>query len=285
MHHQQITSSRFPSSISVRDLQPLSNEELEAIDAIEAAFQQSSSSSITNSKRRSSPHKNDDEYLRKTPRRQLPNSVLGLSAPFSLSPCQDNVKVRYPALKFGGRIFYSRTREDVEKAARELLRSIECQRKETVALGFDIEWKPTFKRGVLPGKTAVMQLCTGTDYCHVMHIIHSGIPKSLQSLLEDSALLKVGVGVGNDSVKVFTDYNVSVKAVEDLSYLARKKIGGKPKSWSLQSLTEMLVCKEDLVHCASNSLLSVLSPVNFDYRSPSCKKSNILCLLLGYHVP
>ncbi|EEF39660.1 3'-5' exonuclease, putative [Ricinus communis] len=89
-----------------------------------------------------------------------------------------------------------------------------------------------------------MQLCTGTDYCHVMHIIHSGIPKSLQSLLEDSALLKVGVGVGNDSVKVFTDYNVSVKAVEDLSYLARKKIGGKPKSWSLQSLTEMLVCKE-----------------------------------------
>ena len=45
--------------------------------------------------------------------------------------------------------------------------------------------------GFSPGKAAVMQICGDTSHCHVMHIFHSGIPKSLQLLLEDPTLLKV----------------------------------------------------------------------------------------------
>lgn len=63
-------------------------------------------------------------------------------------------------------------------------------------------------------------------------------------ILNQFTYLQVGVGIRNDSVKVFKDYNVSVKAVEDLSYMANKKLGGKPKSWGLRSLTELLICKE-----------------------------------------
>ncbi|XP_055960868.1 3'-5' exonuclease isoform X2 [Mercurialis annua] len=253
MHNKQFSSSsssyspssRFPSVSDWEQAQPLTDEDLQAIDAIEATFFQQS----TNRKKRHSPPQNDnsDSCPRRT-RRQLPNSVLGLLTPFSLSPCRtgDYVKMRYPAMKFGGKILYSRTPADVDKAARELLKSVESIRKETssASIGFDIEWKPTFKKGVLPGKAAVMQLCIGTDHCHVMHIFHSGIPESLQFLLEDSTLIKVGAGIGNDCVKVFRDYKVSVKAVEDLSYLANKKLGGESKSWGLQSLAEMLVCKE-----------------------------------------
>ncbi|KAG8658400.1 Werner Syndrome-like exonuclease [Manihot esculenta] len=257
MHSQETSSgdsnskiaSHSPPSVSVPDWdQPLTEEELQAIDAVEAAFQRSTptntipSSSVI--RKRHSPPPNDLD-MRKN-RRQLPNSVVGLSRPFSLSPCEANTKVRYPALKFGGHIIYSRTPMEVEKAARELLQSLEAKQGEMgqVIVGFDIEWRPSFRRGVLPGKAAVMQLCCGTDYCHVMHIIHSGITETLQFLLEDSMLLKVGVGIRNDSVKVFKDYNVSVKAVEDLSYMANKKLGGKPKSWGLRSLTELLICKE-----------------------------------------
>ncbi|XP_065862743.1 3'-5' exonuclease isoform X2 [Euphorbia lathyris] len=239
------SSFSFPS-ISVPDLdQPLTDEDLQAIDAIEATFLQSTSTSSSGTMKRL-PSPLNDIPLCKT-RRQLPSSVLGgLSTPFSLSPCQANIKMKYPAFKFGGRILYSRTPAEVENAARELLHSFKSKRGETdpVIIGFDIEWRPTFKRGVLPGKAAVMQLCSGTGYCYVMHIVHSGIPESLQFLLEDSTLLKVGVGISGDSGKVFRDYRVSVKAVEDLSFLANKKFGGEPKSWGLQSLTEILVCKE-----------------------------------------
>ncbi|OMO88544.1 hypothetical protein COLO4_20228 [Corchorus olitorius] len=86
-----------------------------------------------------------------------------------------------------------------------------------VAVGFDIEWKPTFRRG---------------------------------NTFEELRMNKVGVAIGGDAVKVFTDYNVSVKAVEDLRYLANQKLKrdsyGKPscQQWGLASLTETLVCKE-----------------------------------------
>ena len=55
---------------------------------------------------------------------------------------------------------------------------------------------------------------------------------------------QVGVAIGGDAVKVFNDYNVSVKAVEDLSYLANQKLNRDCKKWSLAALTETLVCKE-----------------------------------------
>ncbi|KAF9663494.1 hypothetical protein SADUNF_Sadunf17G0056300 [Salix dunnii] len=259
--------------------QPLTDQELEAIDAIEASFQSStpSSSSSTSTaatpssiiikKRHSSPQK--DQEPPKT-RRQLPNSIFSLSKPFSLSPCQGNVKMRYPAMKFGGQILYSKTSIEVEKAARELLQSLEAKKGEMdrVIIGFDIEWKPSFTKAsleseeifgnvnfnyklirlidycVLPGKAAVMQICASNSLCHVMHIFHSGITRSLQFLLEDSTVVKAGIGIGGDRVKVFRDYNVSVKSVEDLSYLANQKLGGEPKTWGLQALAETLVCKE-----------------------------------------
>lgn len=45
--------------------------------------------------------------------------------------------------------------------------------------------------GISPGKAAVMQICGDASKCHVMHIIHSGIPLKLRSLLEDPTLIKV----------------------------------------------------------------------------------------------
>lgn len=54
-------------------------------------------------------------------------------------------------MKFGGRILYSRTSIEVEKAAKELLQNLELEKTESgqVVLGLDIEWRPTFKKGQL----------------------------------------------------------------------------------------------------------------------------------------
>ncbi|XP_021888961.1 Werner Syndrome-like exonuclease [Carica papaya] len=152
--------------------------------------------------------------------------------------------MRYPPLRFVGRILYSRTALEAEKAAAKLLQILQAKKKQRgqVAIGFDIEWRPTFRKGASPHKAAVMQLCADSFHCHVMHIIHSGIPPSLQLLLEDSTFLKVGVGICGDASKVYRDYNVCIKGMDDLSDLANKKIGGD--KWGLASLSEALVCKE-----------------------------------------
>ncbi|KAF5733156.1 Werner Syndrome-like exonuclease [Tripterygium wilfordii] len=231
--------------------EPLTEQELQAVEAIEAAFQFSTSASFSSSapsiarKRHSDPLKDQDDQ---NCRRRLPNSIFSRphSNVFSLSPCQANLRMRYPEMRFGGQILYSRTEIEAEKAAVELLRSLEAKKKEAgcVTVGFDIEWRPSFRKGVSPGKTAVMQLCADTNRCDVTHIIHSGIPRTLQLLLEDSTIFKVGVGIGNDCVKVFKEYNVSINAAEDISLLAKEKLGGDRGIWSLASLTEMLVCKE-----------------------------------------
>lgn len=52
-------------------------------------------------------------------------------------------------MKFCGKIMYSRTFTDVEKAVTKFLKSIEEKKRDMmqIPIGFDIEWRPTFKRG------------------------------------------------------------------------------------------------------------------------------------------
>ncbi|GAB4844067.1 hypothetical protein Ancab_014031 [Ancistrocladus abbreviatus] len=244
---------------------PFTDEELEAI---EAAFQ--SAASTSSIKNRGPPHSNDVDCRQRT-RRRLPDSIFlqihdnrsrkfsdgGSSSPqkydsFSLLPCPSNrvfreatVKMRYPSMTFGGEIVYSRSFDEVEDSASQILNLVESRKQDgQVVLGVDIEWRPTFNRGIPPGKAAVLQICGNMTHCYVMHIIHSGIPQKLRDLLEDSSSLKVGVGIGNDAVKIFQDHSVSVGSLEDLSSLANQKLDGRPRQWSLSSLVEMLTCKQ-----------------------------------------
>ena len=48
-------------------------------------------------------------------------------------------------MKFSGQISYIRTFDAVEKAATKLLQIL--QEMMQIAIGFDIEWKPTFRKG------------------------------------------------------------------------------------------------------------------------------------------
>ncbi|KAH0992561.1 hypothetical protein GBA52_004044 [Prunus armeniaca] len=219
-------------SESELDDEPFTEEDLQAI---EAAFEAATSFSLPKKRRLFIQKLFNLIFLK------IHNVVLHY-----LFPKAANIRMRYPVMKFGGQITYSRTAVQVEKAAMEVLKIIEAKEKEAgqTAVGFDIEWRPTFQRGVPPRKAAVMQICVDTSCCHVMHIVHSGIPQSLQLLLEDASILKVGLGIAGDSVKVFKDYNVSTKAVEDLKYLAKRKLGGGLHNWGLASLTEKLICKQ-----------------------------------------
>ncbi|KAM3357073.1 Werner Syndrome-like exonuclease isoform X2 [Capsicum galapagoense] len=244
---------------------PFTEEELQQIDvAFQSATKRRNNSGDVST--------GGDEYRRKT-RRRLPESLFvyhqqseASNSSSMLSPCTRNrsqysysyrsshqakVVMQYPEMTFKGRVIYSRTTKEVEKSAVALFNFVEEKKRNEghVALGFDIEWKPTFRRGqfklqrVPPGKAAVMQICGDKGNCYVLHIFHSGIPLTLQSLLEDPTVVKVGVCIANDAYKVLQDHNVSVKALEDLSELANKKLDD-PKKWSLASLTEKLLAKQ-----------------------------------------
>ena len=56
------------------------------------------------------------------------------------------------------------------------------------ALGFDIEWRVTYKAGEVPRKTALLQLCSrepnGSYRCWLLHIAHSGVTPCLLQLLQ-----------------------------------------------------------------------------------------------------
>ncbi|CAI9268687.1 unnamed protein product [Lactuca saligna] len=237
--NDQIQPSSTVSVCSDWDLD-FTDEELQSIDAaIESAASSSSSKkSVANC-----------DGDRPRTRRRLPDSLFTRSAlsfnSSSVDP-SDNIKTRYPAMAFKGHIVYSRTFPEVEKAADELLKFVELKKKDggRAIIGFDVEWRPSFRKGVKQGKAAVLQICADAASCHVMHVIHSGFPESLKSLLGDSKSVKVGVGIAGDARKVFNDHNVSVDGLEDLSYLANQKLGREPKNWSLSSLTEALTCKE-----------------------------------------
>jgi len=155
------------------------------------------------------------------------------------------VQARHEQVAFSGKIVYCRTPSEVEKATREIVLKIESMKASgQVSLGFDLEWKPFPRRGEPPCKVALMQLCMDKTHCYLMHIIHSGVPPVLKSLLEDSSTVKVGVCINNDARKMFNDYNVHVQPLRDLSTVANVKLAGPHKRWSLAALTEMITCKE-----------------------------------------
>lgn len=55
----------------------------------------------------------------------------------------------FPAMRFGGRILYSKTAKDVDRRAMQLLKVLETKRNESgkAIVGFDIEWRPSFRKG------------------------------------------------------------------------------------------------------------------------------------------
>nr|XP_043611094.1 Werner Syndrome-like exonuclease [Erigeron canadensis] len=230
----------------------LENWELEFTEEeLDSLFQTASACS---SSRR--PFADSDTGNRPKTRRRLPDSLFNQSNLSSLVPCSRNrsshpsylatQKMRFPAMTFKGHIVYSRTFSEVEKAANELLKFVETKIKDEgrAVIGFDIEWRPLFKKGATQSRVAVLQMCADATRCYVMHIFHSGFPENLKSLLGDPRSLKVGVGIAGDARKVFNDHNVSVDALADLSRLANLKLGGQPMMWSMSALTEKLACKQ-----------------------------------------
>jgi len=93
-----------------------------------------------------------------------------------------------PVRAFDGKIHLITEIKDVSDAIKTL-------RKYPV-LGFDTETRPVFRKGV-KHKVSLLQLSTPEE-AFLFRLNHFGFPNALVEILEDSAILKVGVAILDD---------------------------------------------------------------------------------------
>ncbi|KAI8983422.1 ribonuclease H-like domain-containing protein [Trametes punicea] len=92
---------------------------------------------------------------------------------------------------------------------------------DTKVLGFDLEWKPNYIKGMPENPVALVQLASE----HLILLIHVSymctFPEKLRELLADATVVKAGVGIQKDCKKLYYDHGVDTRNCVDLSLLAR----------------------------------------------------------------
>lgn len=100
--------------------------------------------------------------------------------------------------------------------------SSSIDRANHLAVGLDIEWKPSFSRGG-NRKTAIIQISTLSSVLIAQVINHRQLPQPLIDLISDGQCKKVGVGILQDLEKIKSDflasYRVSIWIVLDGSLM------------------------------------------------------------------
>jgi ribonuclease D len=104
-------------------------------------------------------------------------------------------------------------------------------------LGLDVEWKPVFTKaweGAAFPQMALMQLSTAWGEVLLYHVHHAPaeLPESLRRVLVDTRVLKVGLGILDDVMKIHSKWRVKPRAYLDLHTLyqqqAKLAVGSMP---------------------------------------------------------
>ena len=114
----------------------------------------------------------------------------------------------------------------------------ECN-DDQLALGFDTETRPSFRKGeVHPPATVQLSTATAVLVVHLLHL--DAIPPVLVDILASSATLKVGVGVDDDVIELWLHHGLEVNGRLDLAHRpAATRSATKAKS--LKGLAEELI--------------------------------------------
>ncbi|KAL2100275.1 hypothetical protein ACEWY4_004669 [Coilia grayii] len=143
-----------------------------------------------------------------------------------------------PYLEFTGTIIYSQEKNDCSFLSEDLRSSL----SPGSAIGFDLEWPPSFTKGKTK-KVAMVQMCASEDECYLFHVSSmAGFPSGLKKVLEDETIKKVGVGIDGDKWKLLSDFDIKLQNCVELSDLANEKLRCVEK-WSLDGLVKHLFRK------------------------------------------
>ncbi|KAI8391730.1 ribonuclease H-like domain-containing protein [Radiomyces spectabilis] len=118
----------------------------------------------------------------------------------------------------------------IEEAIQDMLNSGEK------AFGFDMEWPPTFVKGEKEKKTSLIQICSSNKIILLQIGRLKALPPVLCQFLADRSILKTGVGIRGDALKLHRDYGVITNGLVDLSTMAHEYGKTKLQSTNLRSL-------------------------------------------------
>uniref|UniRef100_A0A4W5NA18 DNA 3'-5' helicase n=1 Tax=Hucho hucho TaxID=62062 RepID=A0A4W5NA18_9TELE len=153
-----------------------------------------------------------------------------------------------PYLEFTGTVIFSQEKNDCS------FLSDESSLSPGSAVGFDVEWPPSFTKGQKK-KVALVQLCASVEKCYLFHLSSmSRFPTGLKIFLEDETIRKVGVGIEGDMWKLLSDFDVKLKNFVELGDLANERLRCGER-WSLDGLVKHLfkkrLFKQQDVRCSN----------------------------------
>ncbi|MBF0160797.1 MAG: 3'-5' exonuclease domain-containing protein 2 [Magnetococcales bacterium] len=99
-------------------------------------------------------------------------------------------------------------------------------------IGFDVETRPAFKKGV-SYRPSLIQMA-GTDYVNIFQLPRLSDYEALVDLLSDRQILKVGVGLAHDAQNLQSVFSFRPQQLLDLSEVTRR-VG--IESYGLRSLS------------------------------------------------
>ncbi|XP_027340799.1 Werner Syndrome-like exonuclease [Abrus precatorius] len=113
-------------------------------------------------------------------------------------------------------------------------------RRQRKVVGLDIEWRPSFTRGVT-NPAAIIQLCI-KNCCLIFQLYQaSSIPRCLYMALENPNITYTGVKISGDAKKLEEDYGLEVAYFADVAAMAAEEFGQKEfRRAGLKTLVELL---------------------------------------------
>ncbi|KAH7340475.1 ribonuclease H-like domain-containing protein [Rhizoctonia solani] len=127
----------------------------------------------------------------------------------------------------GTKVKYLRTAKEVNIA----LKSAEGP------FGFDIEWRPSFVKGMPEAPIALLQLARPDQIFLIQLTAMKNFPSRLREVLEDYTVVKAGVGIAGDAKKLWRDHGVSLLGAVELSKLAQVS---DPSRWTTTKPGELI---------------------------------------------
>lgn len=135
-------------------------------------------------------------------------------------------------------------------------------------IGLDIEWEPN-RKGIT-NKTAILQI-SSLRYTIVIRIIdyeYSKLPKKLLDLLESNMIIKLGVDIQQDCLKLFHEFGVKTNLLIDLRDVSLL-ILGKGQKDGLKRLSQLIlnieISKSKSLRCCNWANIKGLTREQLEY--------------------
>ena len=139
-------------------------------------------------------------------------------------------------------------------------------------VGLDIEWAPTFQAGAAVKPTSLLQISDGQTIVVIQTLALLGrCPPGLRAFLEDTSVVKLGVGILPDGVKLSRDLGVDCQGFYDLNALRPPDVQSPKMAKGLAALTGLYTghrLHKSKNVTMSNWALARLSPSQIACASP-----------------